>query len=108
MITAALNEFGSRNLVPTRIANCASLSPVHYQVNDVEFLFQTSEQRLEANKPRSGRRPIIAPVYLRIFFEKIVESAVNGANSNGVRQKNARAFAWVGSFAIDSRFPRKL
>jgi hypothetical protein len=30
----------------------------------------------------SGCRPVVAPVYFRIFFEKFVKSAVNGANQH--------------------------
>ena len=30
----------------------------------------------------SGCRPVVAPVYFRIFFEKFVKSAVNGANED--------------------------
>src|SRR5215471_2681947 len=82
VIKAALNEFGSCDLVPTGIANCASLSYLGYQVNDVELLFQTPEQRLNARKYCGGRCPIVAPVYLSIFFEKIVKSVLKGANQD--------------------------
>src|SRR5215469_6868179 len=78
VITAALNEFGSRDLMTTGVANCASLRYIGYQVNYVELLFQPSEQRLNARKHRSSSCPIVAPIYFRIFFEKIVKSAVNG------------------------------
>ena len=30
----------------------------------------------------SGCRPVVAAVYFRIFFEKFVKSAVNGANQD--------------------------
>src|SRR5579863_10455951 len=82
VMTAALNEFGSSDLMTTSITNCASLSYVSYQVNDVVFLFQTSEQRLNAWKHLCGCCPIIAPVYFRTCFEKIVKSVVNCANQN--------------------------
>jgi hypothetical protein len=51
-------------------------------VNDVKFLFQASEQGLNARRDCSGCRPVVAPVYFRIFFEKFVKSAVNGANQD--------------------------
>ena len=70
-------------MVPTRVSRRPTeLRYVDYQVNDVKFLFQTSEQGLNARKDCSGCRPIVAPVYFRIFFEKFVKSAVNGANQD--------------------------
>ena len=70
-------------MVPTRVSRRPTeLRYVGYQVNDVKFLFQTSEQGLNARKDCSGCRPVVAPVYFRIFFEKFVKSAVNGANED--------------------------
>jgi len=68
--------------MPAGIPNRASLSYISKQMDDVVLLLQTSQQGLNAREDCCGGRGIVVPVNIRICFEKIVKSTVNGANKN--------------------------